>query len=267
MLRSVYIGFDPREAAAFAVARNSVNRNLARRQIPVMGLVLSKLIDEGLYTRPTEMRVNSDGKRQFIDTLSVSDNYKGWLSTEHANVRFLVPHLARLQSRVGFKPLNEKATRFVEGSAGWALFMDGDMLARTDVSRPAERFESGKAIYCVHHNHVPTSGVKMDGQVQTQYGRKNWSSFVYFNCDHPSNRNLTLEMVNTLPGRDLHRFCWLQDDEIGELGPEWNYLVGHSDPAVVPKVIHFTDGVPDMPGYEDAPFADEWRRELASWAA
>jgi hypothetical protein len=47
-----------------------------------------------------------------------------------------------------------------------------------------------------------------------------------FNCDHPSNKKLTVEMINTLPGRDLHRFCWLEDDEIGELDPGWNWLVG-----------------------------------------
>jgi hypothetical protein len=30
-----------------------------------------------------------------------------------------------------------------------------------------------------------------------------------FNCDHPANRALTLDLINTVPGRDLHRFCWL----------------------------------------------------------
>jgi hypothetical protein len=121
----------------------------------------------------------------------------------------------------------------------------------------------------VKHQFAPPAGVKMDGQRQTQYSRKNWSSFLIFNCGHPSNRCLTssVDMANTLPGRDLHRFCWLRDDEIGEIDASWNFLVGHSDPEIDPDVVHFTDGVPDMPGYENVPFADEWRGERNRWAA
>jgi hypothetical protein len=88
-----------------------------------------------------------------------------------------------------------------------------------------------------------------------------------FNCDHPSNAKLTVEMVNTLPGRDLHRFCWLEDDEIGELPIEWNWLAGHCSSDINPSIVHHTDGTPAMFGYEDAPYADEWRAELARWAS
>ena len=31
----------------------------------------------------------------------------------------------------------------------------------------------------------------MDGVVQTSYPRKNWSSLMLFNCDHPSVKKLT----------------------------------------------------------------------------
>ena len=80
-----------------------------------------------------------------------------------------------------------------------------------------------------------------------------------FNCDHPANAALTDELINTAPGRDLHRFCWLNDGDIGSLHQKWNWLVGHSDPIVNPTIVHFTDGTPLMPGYEDQPYADEWR--------
>jgi hypothetical protein len=40
-----------------------------------------------------------------------------------------------------------------------------------------------------------------------------------------------------------------------------------TDPAIDPKIAHFTNGIPDLPGYENVPFADEWRAELARWAA
>lgn len=262
MLSSIWIGFDPRESAAFAVARNSTLRHLSGRSIPVRGLVLHDLIEQGLYTRPIEMRPSAADPPIMWDVISDAA-----MSTEHANARFLVPHLARKMARVQFKALNESATRFLSRGVGWALFMDGDMLVRADICAAARSLDPSKAVYCVHHNHVPKSATKMDGQIQTAYSRKNWSSFVFFNCDHPANQEITPELVNTLPGRDLHRFCWLDNNEIGELSPEWNFLVGHTDPAITPKVVHFTDGVPDMTGFENVPFADEWRAELLNWAA
>lgn len=232
---SVWIGFDPREAAAFAVARNSLRRH-STIPVPIHGLVLSDLREEGLYTRPHEQR-----GCQLWDVISDAP-----CATEFSNSRFLVPHLAR---------------------TGWALFMDCDMLVRGNIRELFDACDPEKAVMVVKHNHQPAEGLKMDNQVQTRYNRKNWSSVVAFNCDHPANKALTLEMVNTLPGRDLHRFCWLEDDLIGELPVEWNWLAGHSDPTVDPKIVHHTDGIPSMPGYENAPYADEWREELARWAA
>jgi lipopolysaccharide biosynthesis glycosyltransferase len=238
-MTSIWIGFDPREGAAFAVARNSVKRRLTQ-QIPIRGLVLGDLQDRGLYTRPVEYRQSAADKPVMWDVISDAP-----MSTQHANARFLVPHLAK---------------------SGWALFMDGDTLARDNLARLFAGLDRDKAVYCVKHDYRPKLETKMDGQVQTVYDRKNWSSFMVFNCDHPSNKELTVEMVNTVPGRELHRFCWLMDEEIGALDPAWNYLVGHSDPKIVPKVVHFTSGVPDMPGYRDVEYANEWRAELEIWA-
>ncbi|BAQ18325.1 hypothetical protein [Methyloceanibacter caenitepidi] len=234
-MRSVFIGFDPREADAFAVARHSLVRN-ASCDVAVRGLVLSDLRARGLYTRPTEYR---DGK--LWDVISGAP-----MSTEFACSRFLVPYLA---------------------GSGWALFTDADMLFRSDVEELFEQADPSKAVMVVKHDHRPDEGVKMDGQVQTRYARKNWSSVCLWNVDHPSNRGLTLELINGVPGRDLHRFCWLEGEHIGELEPSWNWLAGHSDPAIEPNIVHFTDGVPSMTGYEDTPYADEWRLELERWAA
>lgn len=259
-MNSIWIGFDPREAAAFAVARHSVRRQLTQA-IPVYGLVLSDLQKRGLYTRPIEYRPSAADKPIMWDVISDAP-----MSTQHANARFLVPHLARLTARVKYETIGSIGTTYLESKAGWALFMDGDMLALSNVARVFEGLDSTKAVYCVHHKHEPKNSTKMDGQVQTAYSRKNWTSFILFNADHPSNKSLTPDVVNMLPGRDLHRLCWLKDDEIGELDQSWNFLVGHTDPEIVPDVIHFTDGPPDMAGYESVPHADEWRSELADWA-
>lgn len=232
---SAWIGFDPREVAAFDVARQSLRANL-QRHTPVEGVVLGNLQRSGLYTRETEKRLG-----KLWDVISEAP-----MSTEFAISRFLVPHLA---------------------GAGWALFMDCDMLVRKNVSQLLTKLDPTKALYCVQHNHVPDSNVKMDGQEQTSYARKNWSSFMIFNCDHPANDRLTLDMVNGLPGRDLHRFCWLDDDEIGELEPTWNYLVGHTEGVDDPAVVHYTDGGPWFTGFENVAYADEWRNALYRHAA
>jgi hypothetical protein len=253
MNRSIFIGYDPREFTSFAIARASVERHLTQ-QIPVFAVILDDLKAAGLYTRPMEWRRSAADRSIMWDVISDAA-----MSTEHANARFLVPYLARSQSRVGFQPLGEKTPCFVQGSAGWALFMDGDMLARANLARAFESLDPEKAVYCVQHEFCPAPGVKMDGQEQTLYARKNWSSFMIFNCGHRANAALTPEFVNSVPGRDLHRFCWLKDDEIGALDPVWNWLVRYSDKAIDPKVVHFTAGCPDMPGYENDDYADEWR--------
>lgn len=237
---TVFIGFDPREAASFAVARSSLNRH-AIAPLPVRGLVLSDLVRRGLYTRPMERR-----NGRLIDVLSIRPDYDGSISTEHANARFLVPFLAQ---------------------KGWALFCDADMLFRANIDMLAKSLDPTKAVYCVKHGYYQKPGLKMDGQIQSAYARKNWSSFLIWNIGHKANEALTLDMVNTLPGRELHRLCWLDDADIGELDPAWNWLVGHSDPSIDPKCAHFTEGTPDMDGYADCEYADEWRAELERWAA
>lgn len=244
MEKSVWIGWEPREAAAFAVARHSIKRRLSARNLPIRALVLSRLRAEGLYTRLHSRRGN-----QVWDDISDAS-----MSTEFACSRFLVPHLVRQRERVTDNPR-------------WAVFMDCDMLVRTDMHKLFAECDSTKAVMVVQHEHNPRETAKMDGQMQTRYARKNWSSVMAFNVDHPGNDALTPELVNKLPGRDLHAFCWLRDEDIGALDPAWNYLVGHTKGVKNPSIVHHTDGIPLMPGYERVEYADEWRRELEDWAA
>lgn len=235
MGRSVFIGFDPREAAAFAVARNSARRNL-NGPWPIRGIVLEEMRRECLYNRPTSRRAGV-----LWDEISEAP-----MSTEFAISRFLTPILARRR--------------------GWALFMDADVLVRGNLGALFELADPSKAVQVVKHDFRPPESVKMDGQAQLPYARKNWSSVMLWNCEHPANQLLTLDLINSAPGRDLHAFCWLDDELIGELPTTWNWLVGHSPPDPNPRLVHFTDGFPLMAGYEDQPFADEWRAELVRWA-
>lgn len=236
MNRSIYIGYDPRESEAFAVCRHSINRYSP--DIQVNAICLDDMRAAKFYWRPTSKR---DGK--LWDDISEAP-----MATEFAVSRFLTPALAK---------------------NGWALFMDCDILARDDINElfhHAENYSQDKAVLCVKHHHQPTTELlKMDGQTQTLYARKNWSSVMLFNCEHPSNADLTVNLVNSVPGRDLHRFCWLKDEEIGSLHPRWNFLVGHSDPSIDPILVHFTSGGPWFEGYEHVPYADEWREVRREW--
>jgi hypothetical protein len=239
--RSVWIGYDPRETAAFAVTQATIKRTRRGPPMPMHGVVLADLVAAGLYQRPTERHAG-----RLFDTISEHS-----MATEFAISRFLVPHLARAK----------------ESPHGWAAFLDCDMLVRKPIDALFERADPRKALMVVQHDHRPTAKTKMDGQQQSTYARKNWSSVMLFNLDHPANAALTIDLVNSVPGRDLHRFCWLKDEDIGALDQSWNWLAGHSDPEIDPDIVHFTDGTPDMPGYENAPYADEWRKRLAEWAS
>jgi len=226
---SIFIGYDAREAEAFNVCRASIRRRLTA-PVPIRSLMLSDLRHRGLYRRPTEVRDS-----RLWDVISDAP-----MATEFAISRFLTPILAK---------------------SGWALFMDCDMLALDNLIRVFDLADPSKAVMCVKHVHEPASGTKMDGQLQTFYRRKNWSSFCLFNCEHPANAALTVDMVNTLPGRDLHAFSWLQDDQIGELDPGWNFLVGHTSRDVQPKMLHWTSGGPWFQEYAEVDFATDWRNE------
>ena len=166
-------------------------------------------------------------------------------STEFTFTRFLIPELTNFE--------------------GWALFMDCDMILTTDIKELFDQADPKYAVMCVQHDYTPKEGTKMDGQKQTIYPRKNWSSVMLFNCGHPSNAALTMDLVNSpeINGAYLHRFSWLKDEEIGELDHTWNYLVGVYDDEVRPKLIHYTEGGPWFENYRNCEFSDLWKQELA----
>ena len=167
----------------------------------------------------------------------------GNVSTEFAYTRFLTPHLT------GYK--------------GWALFIDCDFLFTKDVAELFAMTDDEYALMCVKHDYVPRNAVKMDGQKQVSYPRKNWSSCILWNCGHPSNKALTKDIVSEEAGAFLHRFQFLKDEEIGELPLEWNWLEGEYDkPETPPAVIHFTNGGPWFENWQDVDYAELWRSYL-----
>lgn len=223
----LFIGFDATEVRAWNVAQATA-RAKASVELDIHRIALSAVQAQGLYRRPTGMLEHG-----YWDEISGAP-----MATGHAIARFLVPALCHYE--------------------GWALFTDGDVLFRQDLAALFALADPSKAVQVVQHQYQPTQTVKMEGQTQTVYPRKNWSSVMLFHCAHPANRALTVDLVNTVPGRDLHRFCWLTDDQIGALPEVWNWLEGHSSPDLDPAIVHHTRGCPDMPGFEHVAYADEW---------
>jgi lipopolysaccharide biosynthesis glycosyltransferase len=164
-------------------------------------------------------------------------------STEFTYTRFLIPTL-----------MNYK---------GWAVFCDCDFLFLNDPFKMFENLDESKAIYCVQHDYVPKEKHKMDGQKQTIYPRKNWSSLIIYNCAHPSNKKLSIDLVNSETGSYLHQFKWLRDSEIGSLDERWNWLEGWSSNNTTKKpfAVHYTRGGPWFDEWQDVEYANEWLQE------
>lgn len=162
-------------------------------------------------------------------------------ATEFSITRFLTPWLA------GFK--------------GWVLFCDNDVLALTSLNPLFDLVDSKYALMCVKHAYTPSSLIKLDGQKQYLYPRKNWSSVVLWNAAHPKNQCLTPEYINQASPLHLHRFLWLHDEDIGEISHEWNWLVDwyHEPKDGHPKLLHFTEGGPYFKHYQDVTYANLWR--------
>tara|TARA_Y100001968_G_C19402562_1_gene741826 strand:+ start:30 stop:743 length:714 start_codon:yes stop_codon:yes gene_type:complete len=164
-------------------------------------------------------------------------------STDFSFSRFLVPKLMNYE--------------------GWAIFMDCDMLCKHDIKELWNLRDDKFSVMCVKHEHKPIENVKFQGELQTTYQKKNWSSLLLFNCNKC--KSLTVDYVNTATGLDLHRFKWLSGDkEIGALPEEWNYLVDSQEKEVskTAKLIHWTLG---GPWFRDqlcmgAQLAAEWYR-------
>lgn len=236
----IYIGHDGREAIASDVCAHSITTR-TKSPLNIKYLKHRELRAKGIFRRPWTIDADTGNFRDAIDAKP--------FSTEFSHTRFLVPHLNNYQ--------------------GWALFMDSDMIFQSDIADLFAMTDNKYAVMCVKHQHHPQqNAVKMDGRAQLQYYRKNWSSFILWNCGHTANKRLTPEKVNFMLGSDLHAFSWLQDDMIGSLPFRYNYISGVSPKLPtfdgkqdVPYVIHFSEGGVWFDECKEVPFGDLWLRE------
>lgn len=223
-MNKIYLGYDSREDLAFQVARESI-RKRTESPLTIYPLRLKHL---GMLTRPIEWR---DG--QMWCPISEAP-----MSTEFAISRFCVPFLQ---------------------SKGLALFADCDILCWSDIDELFDLADPKYAVQVVKHQQESGSGTKMDGQQQVYYSRKNWSSVILWNLDHPAHSRFYMEHLNHWPGRDLHAFKWLEDDEIGELPPHWNFLINVTPGKPEKKGIwHYTLGGPWFEGKTPDEYDTPW---------
>jgi hypothetical protein len=161
-------------------------------------------------------------------------------TVEFSLTRFLVPYLSRY--------------------TGWSLFMDCDMIVKTDLCKLLDVIhEPGMIswnmphVYVAPHDYRTKVTTKATG-TNEDYPRKNWSSVMLFN--NMQCLKLGPDYVNTASPADLHRLVWAR--EIGNLPLEYNWLVEeyrHNDQA---KILHYTLGTPCFPGYESGDHSDDW---------
>jgi hypothetical protein len=227
MKNKVYIGWDPRETQAYDLAKWTIESN--SQNVDVQPLKLADI--KHVFNRPIEWR----GKQMWCPISQAPQ------STEFATSRFAIPFL----------------------TTGWALFVDCDIVCLTDINELFKLTDDKYAVMTVKHKQsVSANEVKMVDQASVYYNRKNWSSVMLINCDHEANQRLTVDDINAWPGRDLHAFKWLKDEEIGELPLEWNYLVDVSDPAKKSeaKLLHYTLGGPWLEGWQARESDQDWNR-------
>ena len=146
-------------------------------------------------------------------------------STDFSFTRFLVPYLMDYN--------------------GWAIFMDCDMLCEADITKLWDCRDEKYSLMCVKHKHKPKETIKFLGEKQTQYPKKNWSSMMLLNCSKC--KALSIDYVNSASGLDLHRFNWLEKEElIGEIDFRWNHLVDvqETNKERAKGLLHWTLGGP-----------------------
>ena len=173
--------------------------------------------------------------------LKMFENYKETHTDGSNNFiysRFLVPYLKNFK--------------------GKALFLDGDMIVNDDLNNLFNQFNEKYAVQVVKHDYKTKFPIKYLGHKNDDYPKKNWSSVILFNCSHPKNKVLTPKLIETSQGSYLHRFSWLEDNEVGEISKEWNYLVLEFPETRKAKIFHYTVGAPCFKDFDYGAEAKIW---------
>lgn len=151
-------------------------------------------------------------------------------------------------------------TPYLMNFQGWAIFADGDMVCKHDLAELWDLRDITKAVQVVKHDYKTKYLKKYLGNKNENYPRKNWSSLILWNCEHPKNKLLTPSFIESKSGSFLHRFSWLEDEEVGELNSEWNWLAIEFEDNPSAKIIHYTLGTPCFKEYQSSSMSIHWHK-------
>ena len=195
-----------------------------------------------------ENSIVSKAKRYMINIHAINCNtvkeYKRdadkFESTQFAFARFFAPYLCDF--------------------TGVSMFVDGDFLFLNSIDDLLDKYDDQYAVMCCKHDYVPKLETKMDNKPQSYYPRKNWSSLMLFNNEHPDVKKLTPNRINRESGKYLHRFEWTDDENIGSIPVSWNWLVGYYEETThfFPKPLHYTDGGPWLDEHKHCEHNEVW---------
>ena len=119
---------------------------------------------------------------------------------------------------------------------GSALFLDADMLLTDDIKKLFDHFDP-----------------ECDVSVVKNTKRFEWASVMLFNNEKC--KVLTPEYIEN--GTGLHTITWA--NKIGDIPAEWNFLSGYDEkPAELPKLIHYTQGLPCFPEMKKVDYNEQW---------
>jgi hypothetical protein len=111
---------------------------------------------------------------------------------------------------------------------------------------------------CIIVSETSKAQKKYLGNINMDYPKKNWSSLILWNCAHPKHKILTPDFISNQTGKFLHRFSWLEDEDIGDIPKDWNWLAIEYPENKNAKLIHYTLGTPCFKEYWDCDMSDIW---------
>lgn len=127
----------------------------------------------------------------------------------------------------------------LSGYQGKSVFLDADMLMLGDVSELFDLATDEHSVWVVKNEK-----------------KFEWPSLMVFNNDQC--RNLTPDFIEDETNNPAD-FTWAES--VGELPAEWNFLVGYDQVGALPKLIHYTAGIPGFAETVSFDFAKEWINE------
>ena len=70
--------------------------------------------------------------------------------------------------------------------------------------------------------------------------------------------------IQNQTGSFLHRFHWLNDDEIGNVDKKWNWLAMEYEEKKDVNLIHYTIRTPCFKEYSNKAFSSYWNKSFSN---